>query len=144
MSWLWIVSHNCGSVKLVDLGPTIINNQTLQNVYVLCTVKVVGVVVVVAAVEIDTYKTCKDLLKVYHHVFCYFFVRVVIKMSIYFMYGVHNIATMYLYFLTPTTAVLRLFRDTESRYMFIWMNQWVVKFYAYADICAYCHIYMLP
>ena len=88
-------------------------------------VKVVGVVVVVV-VEIDTHKTCKDPLKVYHHVF------------LFLCQGCHqNVHPIYVVSITTFEFILNLvvnFWGVQGTLE--WFNEKYSAFFAYADMCS--------
>ena len=88
-------------------------------------VKVVGVVVVVV-VEIDTHKTCKDPLKVYHHVF------------LLLCQGCHqNVHPIYAMSITTFEFILNLVVNFLRSKRNAWMIQRKVKCsFAYADMCS--------
>lgn len=88
-------------------------------------VKVVGVVVVVV-VEIDTRKTCKDPLKVYHHVF------------LLLCQGCHqNVHPIYAMSITIFEFILNLVVNFwEVKGTLEWFNENKNAVFAYADMCS--------
>ena len=97
-------------------------------------VKVVGVVVVVVAVEIDTHKTCKDPLKVYHHVFLF-----LCQGCHQNVHPIYVLSIKYYYFQLILNVVVS-FSEKKGN---AWMIQRLVQFFSYADMCSatfiYCH-----